>query len=52
MFQAKGDYEGAKKFVEKYRVMSPVMQQMVDALKHVPVDIRPSYPVLAELGLE
>ncbi len=52
MFQATGDYAGAKKFVEKYRVMTPVMQGMVDALKSVPIDIRPSYPVLAELGVE
>jgi len=52
MFQATGDYEGAKKFIEKYRRMTPVMQRMVDALKAVPVDIRPSYPVLAEFGLE
>ena len=51
MFQATGDYEGAKKFVAKYRVMTPVMQGMVKALKNVPVDIRPSYPVLTELGL-
>lgn len=52
MFQATGDYEGAKAFVAKYRVMTPVMQQMVDALKHVPIDIRATYPALAELGLE
>lgn len=52
MFQATGDYEGAKKFAQKYRVMTPVMQGMVDALKTVPVDIRPSYPVLTELGME
>ena len=51
MFQATGDYEGAKKFVEKYRIMTPVMQKMVEALKNVPIDIRPSYPVLTELGL-
>jgi hypothetical protein len=49
MFQAEGDYEGAKTFVEKYRVMTPAMQGMVNALTSVPVDIRPSYPVLAEL---
>ncbi|HOT98005.1 MAG TPA: peptidase [bacterium] len=51
MFQAIGDYEGAKKFIEMYRKMTPVMQQMVEALKEVPVDIRPSYPVLAQFGL-
>ena len=49
MFQATGDYEGAKNFVEKYRMMTPVMQQMVDALKDLPIDIRPTYPVLEEL---
>jgi len=51
MFQATGDYEGSKEFVEKYRVMTPVMKGMVEALKKVPIDIRPSYPVLTELGL-
>lgn len=52
MFQATGDYEGAKEFVARYRVMTPAMQQMVDALREVPIDIRASYPSLAELGIE
>ncbi len=52
MFQATGDYAGAKRFIERYRQMTPVMQQMVEALKGVPVDIRPSYPVLAHFGLQ
>jgi len=50
MLQATGDYDGTKKFVEKYRVMSPVMQKIVDELKDVPIDIHPSYPAIMELG--
>ena len=49
MIQAKGDYEAAKKFVEKYRVMSPIMQKCIEQLTHVPIDIRPSYPVIGKL---
>lgn len=49
LVQARGDYAGAQKLIEKYRVMSPVMQKAIDALKDVPVDIRPSFPVAEEL---
>ncbi len=47
--EALGNYETAKQFIEKYRRMTPLMQGFIDDLKHVPVDIRPSYPVLNEL---
>jgi hypothetical protein len=50
LFQAKGDYRGAKEFIEKYRVMTPQMHNYVDMLKDIPIDIRPSYPILKELG--
>ncbi len=49
MIEAKGDYQGAKQLVEKYRVKSPEIEKYVDMLKDVPVDIRPSYPVLDTL---
>ncbi len=45
MLQAKGDYEGTKKLVMQYRVMSPVMKKYVEQLKEVAVDIRPSYQI-------
>ncbi len=51
MLQATGDYEGAKKFIEQYRRLTPVLQTAIDRLHAVPVDIRPSYPILNELGL-
>ena len=47
--EALGDYETAKQFIEKYRLMTPLMERLIDELKHIPVDIRPSYPVLNEL---
>ncbi|MBD3376627.1 peptidase, partial [candidate division KSB1 bacterium] len=47
--QALGDYDRASRLIEKYRVMSPVMQQMIDRLDHLPIDIRPSFPVAKEL---
>jgi hypothetical protein len=48
LIQAEGDYEGAKQFIEKYRVMSPLMQKYVDMLKDVPIDIRPKYPEISD----
>ena len=47
--EALGDYEAAKQFIKKYRQMTPLMQKLIDDLKHVPIDIRPSYPVINEL---
>ena len=51
LIQARGDYKGAKEFIEKYRVMTPLMQKYVDMLKHVPIDIRPTYPIIKGIGL-
>ena len=47
--EAMGDYQAAKQLIEKYRQMTPLMQKLINDLKHVPVDIRPSFPVLNEL---
>ncbi len=47
--EALGDYQAAKQLIEKYRQMTPLMQRLINNLKHVPVDIRPSFPVLNEL---
>ncbi len=45
MIQARGDYEAAKAFIDRYRYLSPEMQAALDKLKNVPVDIRPIYTV-------
>ena len=47
--EANGDYEGAKAFIEKYREVRPQVQAALDALKNVPIDIRPIYPIENEL---
>lgn len=49
LIEARGDYDGAGQLVEKYRVMTPLMANLIDKLKHIPVDIRPVYPVNQEL---
>jgi len=45
IIQANGDYEAAASLVEQYRVMTPIMADYVDQLKHLPVDILPSFPL-------
>ncbi len=49
MIQAKGDYEAAKEFVDTYRKETDVIERMIEKLKHVPIDIHPSYPAAEEL---
>ncbi len=51
MIQARGDYEGAKKFIEKYRVESPELQQALNKLGDIPVDIRPNYTVFKKMSI-
>jgi len=46
LIQAQGDYQAAREFVDKYRVLTPVMSQCMKRLEEVPIDIRPSYPEL------
>jgi len=43
MIEAKGDYAGAKAFVEKYRAMPKEFEDAIAKLKGIPVDIRPIY---------
>ncbi|MCJ7812705.1 peptidase, partial [bacterium] len=45
LIQAEGNYEGAKQLVEKYRVVRPEVQSALNKLEHVPIDIRPIYPI-------
>jgi hypothetical protein len=49
MIQALGDYDGAKKFIEKYRYISPELQSALERLADIPVDIKPVYHIEKEL---
>lgn len=50
LIQAKGDYEGAKELIDKYRIIRPEIEETLEKLKDVPVDIRPVYPIEQEIG--
>ncbi|MBA4313530.1 MAG: hypothetical protein C0417_12975 [Chlorobiaceae bacterium] len=43
--QAEGSYDKAKAMLDKYAVMNPSMQKILDNLTDVPVDIAPHYPL-------
>ena len=43
--QAEGSYDKAKAMLDKYAVMNPSMQKILDKLTDVPVDIAPHYPL-------
>ncbi|HEX7184408.1 MAG TPA: peptidase [Thermoanaerobaculia bacterium] len=45
MLQAAGDYEGTKRFLEKYGKPSDSLREAIGRLSDVPVDIRPIYAV-------
>ena len=42
--QGNGDYAGTKAFLDKWAVIDPEAQQVIDSMAHIPVDIRPIYP--------
>ena len=42
--QGNGDYAGTKAFLDKYAVLDPEAQQVIDSMSHIPIDIRPIYP--------
>ncbi len=42
--QANGDYAGTKAFLDKWGVIDPEAQSVIDQMTHIPVDIRPIYP--------
>jgi hypothetical protein len=50
MLQANADYEAARAWVDKYGKVPPVMQQILDGLKDIPVDVDPVYSGIS--GLE
>ncbi|HLF20121.1 MAG TPA: hypothetical protein VI704_04990, partial [Bacteroidota bacterium] len=43
--QAEGSYDKAKTMLDKYAVMNPHMQKVLDKLTDIPVDIEPRYPL-------
>ncbi len=47
--EAQGDYEGARRFLAEYGEMPDEVAQALERLKHVPVDIRPRYPLAERL---
>ena len=49
IIEAEGDYEKAKALIDKYCHLSPEVEAVVNKLKHVPIDIRPIYPIEEEI---
>ncbi len=43
MIEAKGDYDAAKAFLEKYATMTPELDGLLQRLTKIPVDIDPKY---------
>ena len=50
--QAKGDYEGGKRLMEKLVVLRPEVKAVLDRLGDVPVDIRPRFVTADDLERE
>ena len=45
LIEAKGDYAGAQELIQKYSVATPLITETVKKLEHLPIDIRPIYPI-------
>lgn len=50
--QATGDYDGARRMIERLVVVRPEVQAVLDRLGQVPVDIRPRFLTADDLGRE
>ena len=50
--EATGDYDGAKRFLDKMVVMRPEVKAVLDRLGEVPVDIRPRFVTADDLERE
>lgn len=50
MIQAKGDYTGAKAFIDKYAVETDTMKSIIQELKLIPVDIHPVFQIEKTIG--
>jgi len=49
LIEAHGDYEAAADLIAEYREIRPEVRAALDRLSHVPIDIRPVYPVEDEI---
>lgn len=47
--EARGDYDKAKAFIDRYGNMTPEMKAALGRLTDVPVDIRPEYTILDQM---
>jgi hypothetical protein len=52
LLQARGDYAGAKRMLDRLAVVRPEVQRALDRLAHVPVDIAPRFVTAAQLERE
>jgi len=43
MLQALGDYDGSKRFIERYGKMDDVVRESISRIEDVPIDIEPRY---------
>ena len=50
MLEATGDYEAAKKFVDKYGSVPEELAEALTRLNDIPTDIRPSYPIETQMA--
>ncbi|MCU0661341.1 MAG: peptidase [Myxococcota bacterium] len=50
MLEALGDYTGSKAFIDKYGKMPATLADRLAALKGVPTDIRPQYPIEQQMA--
>jgi len=46
VIQAEGDYNRAKNFINTYRVVTPLVKDILIKLEDLPIDIKPIYPKL------
>ncbi len=46
--EATGDYKKAKRFLERYAVIRPLMQEPLSKMSHIPVDIFPIYSAVEQ----
>jgi hypothetical protein len=49
MIEALGDYAKAQDMITKYKKISPPLKRALEAVSHVPVDIRPIYEIEEQL---
>jgi hypothetical protein len=43
MIQARGDYEGARRFQDSYGAVPPAMLSVIDGMADIPVDVDPVF---------